>query len=227
MKYFNLFVSGTSDIASEIAKNFNKNNNICICRNKKKAKNLNYSKIIKLNFEKEINFKVFNRIKKVCISNIFFFNGYQEKNKKPFYKKKLRDILLYYTVNVVSSVKILSFLQCNGYLSKSCKIIFFSSRAGSISERGTLKHHKPGGNNLYRSAKAALNSFVKNLAFENNNSNYTIVSYHPGWVKTKMGGNRADLNAEESSRFFIRLLKKLCKKNSGKFYNYDGKLISW
>ena len=227
MMYFNLFVSGTSDLASEIAKNFNKNNNICVCRNKKKADKLNYSNIIKLDFEKEINFNVFNSIKKASISNIFFFNGYQEKNKKPFYKKKLKSILLYYTINVISSFKILSFLQCNNYLSKHCKIVFFSSRAGSISERGTLKHHIPGGDNLYRSAKSALNSFVKNLAFENSNSNYTIVSYHPGWVKTRMGGKTADLNVEEASRFFIRFLKKISKKSSGKFYNYDGKLISW
>ena len=225
MMYFNLFVSGTSDLASEIAKNFNKN--ICICRNKKKAKKLNYSRIIKLDFKKDINFRVFDYIKKGSIQNIFFFSGHQQNIKEPFYKIKLRDVFLYYSINVIAPVKILSFLQLNGYLSKYCKIVFFSSRSGSISERGTLKHHIPGGDNLYRSSKAALNSFVKNLAFENHDSNYTIVSYHPGWVKTRMGGNKADLSVEEASRFFINFLKKICNKNTGKFYNYDGKLISW
>jgi NAD(P)-dependent dehydrogenase (short-subunit alcohol dehydrogenase family) len=224
---YNLFICGTSDIASEIAKNFNKNKNICVCRNIKKAKDLNFSRIIKLDLAKEINFKVFKCLKKSSISNIFFFNGYQDNNKILFYKKKLKDILLYYTINVISSLKIFSFLQHNRYLSKYCKIIFFSSRAGSISERGVFKHHLPGGDNLYRSAKAALNSFVKNLAFENFYSNFTIVSYHPGWIKTKMGGNNADMTVKEASKFFVKFLTKISKKNSGKFYNYDLKEIGW
>ena len=91
MMYFNLFVSGTSYLASEIAKNFNKN--ICICRNKKKAKKLNYSRIIKLDFKKDINFRVFEYIKKGSIQNIFFFSGHQQNIKEPFYKIKLNQNL--------------------------------------------------------------------------------------------------------------------------------------
>ena len=41
------------------------------------------------------------------------------------------------------------------------------------------KHHKPGGNNLYRASKSLLNSFVKNLAFEYSLKTISFICFDP------------------------------------------------
>ena len=73
----------------------------------------------------------------------------------------------------------------NNLINKKAKFIYFSSRSGSITERGKLSHHVPKGNHVYRASKSLLNSFVKNISFEFKKLNYIFVSYHPGWVATK------------------------------------------
>jgi len=221
-----LFVAGSSDLALQISKHFPKKNNICICRNPKKAYKGNYSQIIKLNLEKNLNFFSLKKIKSK-ISGIIFFNAYQKNKNIPFFKINNSELIKYFIINVISSIKIFYFLEKNKFLKKNCNIVFFSSRSGSISERGKLKHHKPGGDNLYRSSKAMLNCFVKNLAFEFKKKNYIFTSYHPGWVKTKMGGQNADMEIEDATLKFVNFFQNNKIKKNGKFLNYNLKEIGW
>ena len=223
-----LIFGGTSEIATEISKDLSKTYNITSI-SRRISKNKNYTKEIKISFEsnKFPKKKLIKNLKKK-FSLVIFFQAFQPKYKKKFYEldKKIIDKVL--NINAVFSAKATTFLLNEKLLSKSCKVIFFSSRSGSISERGTKKHHKPGGNNLYRVSKSTLNSFIKNLYFEFKNINYLFISYHPGWTQTKSsGGNNKAFSKKFAAKKFLQNLKKLKPSHSGKFLNYNLKKIPW
>lgn len=99
-------------------------------------------------------------------------------------------------------------------------IVATSSRMGSISLH-------PGGAPIYRSSKAALNLLVKGWAGELGPRGITAVTYHPGWVKTDMGGAGADLTVAESTEAIAKLIDGIGPKDNGKFFNYDGNELPW
>jgi NAD(P)-dependent dehydrogenase (short-subunit alcohol dehydrogenase family) len=49
----------------------------------------------------------------------------------------------------------------------------------------------------YNASKAALNSFTIHLAYELRNTPIKVNSAHPGWVKTELGGENADLEVSK------------------------------
>lgn len=57
--------------------------------------------------------------------------------------------------------------------------------------------------------------------------NILVVSMHPGWVKTDLGGVNAPLDVETSVSGMIRTLGSLTIKHTGSFYQYDGKKLPW
>jgi NAD(P)-dependent dehydrogenase (short-subunit alcohol dehydrogenase family) len=106
-------------------------------------------------------------------------------------------------------------------LSKSAKLAVISSRMGSIAERSS-----PNGW-LYRASKAALNSVLKDASIALASQGATCVSFHPGWVRTDMGGAGADISPEQSVSGMRATLAKLSAKDNGRFLNYDGSAINW
>ena len=119
-----------------------------------------------------------------------------------------------------------SIIESTNKIDKNALIIFFSSRAGSISERGTLDHHIPGGDNIYRVSKSALNSFIKNISYEFINKNFKIIAYHPGWLVKNKSNNSFDKDYKYYTNSFLKILKNKSLKN-GNFYNFDGNIIPW
>ena len=49
-----------------------------------------------------------------------------------------------------------------------------------------------------------------------------VASYHPGWVRTDMGGENADISTEESASSLLAQFMNLDIKKTGGFFNYDG-----
>ncbi|MFC3714194.1 SDR family oxidoreductase [Sphingoaurantiacus capsulatus] len=96
-------------------------------------------------------------------------------------------------------------------------IAALSSIMGSIAESG-------GGAWSYRMSKAALNMGLSNLALELKGRGIKVVTLHPGWVKTDMGGEQAPLEAPES----IEGMRKVIASGSGgAMRDYSGKEIAW
>ena len=60
----------------------------------------------------------------------------------------------------------------------------------------------------YRMSKAALNMYTKTLAARLLNKNVNVNSIHPGWVKTNMGGEDADLTPETAANGIYNLYQK-------------------
>ena len=55
----------------------------------------------------------------------------------------------------------------------------------------------------------------------------TCVSLHPGWVKTDMGGQEADIDVATSASSLRRVLDGLKPGDNGGFFNYDGSALPW
>ncbi|HUI21754.1 MAG TPA: SDR family oxidoreductase [Methylocella sp.] len=95
------------------------------------------------------------------------------------------------------------------------------------SAMGSLADNRSGGSIAYRSSKAALNMVMRSAAIDLAPRGISCVLIHPGWVKTDMGGPNAPLAPQESVRSMRRLIDTLGPKDSGKFYNYDGRECPW
>jgi NAD(P)-dependent dehydrogenase (short-subunit alcohol dehydrogenase family) len=57
----------------------------------------------------------------------------------------------------------------------------------------------------YDASKAALNSFTIHLAHELRGTNIKVNSAHPGWVKTEMGGEGAQMEIADGARTSVQL----------------------
>ena len=80
------------------------------------------------------------------------------------------------------------------------RLCFVSSEAGSIERSKRTSWFG------YCMSKAALNMAVKNLFNRLRPEGYTFRLYHPGWVRSYMGGqknDRADLEPEEAAAYAI------------------------
>ena len=100
-------------------------------------------------------------------------------------------------------------------------IVTITSKMGSIAD------NSGGGSYLYRSSKAAANMVVKSLSIDLKPLGITAVVFHPGWVKTDMGGPNAMISAEQSVSGIRQVISGLSPDDSGKFFGYDGQAIPW
>ena len=101
------------------------------------------------------------------------------------------------------------------------KIYFLSSQLGSIGDNTS------GGMYIYRSSKTALNQVVKSLSVDLKPMGITVISLHPGWVKTDMGGPNAPVQIDESIKGMMQVIDKTDIRDTGRFLNYDGKELPW
>lgn len=123
-------------------------------------------------------------------------------------------------VNSVAPMKLaLAFLP-HLKAAKAAKIATISSRMGSISETR-------GGSYAYRASKAAINAGMRNLAFDLKSTGISVITLHPGWVKTDMGGQGADIDVATSGAGLKKVIDGLTLKDTAKFFNYDASEIPW
>ncbi|KFU85321.1 C-factor, partial [Chaetura pelagica] len=103
-------------------------------------------------------------------------------------------------------------------------IINISSVMGSI-ERTAESFFKPVIS--YRCSKAALNMLTKCQALTYRDAGILCVALHPGWVKTDMGTQEAELTVDTSVRGLLSVLPILSEKHNGTLLNWEGKAIPW
>jgi NAD(P)-dependent dehydrogenase (short-subunit alcohol dehydrogenase family) len=80
---------------------------------------------------------------------------------------------------------------------------------------------------IYRISKSALNSATKCMANNLKEKNITVISMDPGWVKTDMGGEDADLTPAESVSGIRNILEGINLSHTGEFFRYDGTKLPW
>jgi len=100
-------------------------------------------------------------------------------------------------------------------------VAFMSSVLGSVGLNTS------GGYDLYRISKASLNMLTRSFAAAHaQRSGVTVLSLHPGWVRTDMGGSEAPLGIEESVRGLANVLES--RHGRDHFYlDYQGQKLPW
>ncbi|NGN98436.1 SDR family oxidoreductase [Grimontia sp. S25] len=125
-----------------------------------------------------------------------------------------------FEINTIAPLMITNALLSNLKKSPSPKVITISSQMGALNREST-------GMLAYRSSKAAVNKVMQVLALELKAEGIIVCPVHPGWVKTDMGGDEADITAQESAEGIVKLSQSLTMKESGKFFTWEGYEHAW
>lgn len=100
-------------------------------------------------------------------------------------------------------------------------IAFMSSVMGSV-EAG------PGmGMALYGASKAALNHLTRTFALGLGDGGPTVLSLHPGWVQTEMGGSEAPLDVVTSCKGLVEQVTHAAGLGGHRFIDYRGDSLPW
>ena len=96
-----------------------------------------------------------------------------------------------------------------------------SSRMGSIADAGASYGM------LYRTSKAAANMLCKLAHGEYSPIGVRVISMHPGWVRTDMGGPNAEVDVETSVGGMRNVIANTQAYSSGNFFDYKGQALAW
>ncbi len=207
---------GLELVKESLAKNFsvfatfrNKNNAKELLKLKSNNLKLFEMDVVKensiLNVSNNIDYKI-----DYLICNAGINNGYGGIFDQDHSYKKMLEVL---NVNVLGCILTIKHFTRN--LRKNAKIILISS---------IMSVQKHSGSNalIYRASKAAVNNIMVSISQELKSKYITVSSFHPGWVRTDMGGPNATLSAKESASSLIKSFENLTFEDTGKFFNYDG-----
>ncbi|MCB5177109.1 SDR family oxidoreductase [Microvirga lenta] len=118
-------------------------------------------------------------------------------------------------VNTLGPLRVIQAFLPHLRRASSGRIVTISSRMGSLSYAKSDRI-------AYRASKAAVNKVMQGLATDLRNDDITVVSVHPGWVQTEMGGSGADISVEESAGGIVRLIDRLTLEETGGFFDWQG-----
>jgi len=100
-------------------------------------------------------------------------------------------------------------------------VVMISSLMGSIDDCHSGRSY------AYRASKTALNMFTVAMKKEALEDNISFLILHPGWVKTRMGGENAPVEMDTSVDGMMELIGQHTLEDSGRFVQYDGVDLPW
>jgi NAD(P)-dependent dehydrogenase (short-subunit alcohol dehydrogenase family) len=103
---------------------------------------------------------------------------------------------------------------------QGAKIAIISSQMGSDTRA-------PGGSYIYRASKAAALNLGRNLATDLKGLGIAVGIYHPGWVRTDMGGPEGEIEVDEAAAGLIARFAALSLDSTGCFETWDGRQMPY
>ena len=82
---------------------------------------------------------------------------------------------------------------------------------------GSLRDNSSGGSWAYRLSKAAMNMATRNLAHELGPEGFVCISVHPGWVRTRMGGEGGRLGPRTAVEQVLHVALATGREANGSF----------
>lgn len=134
------------------------------------------------------------------------------------------DFLEVMRINALAPLLLARALRPNLVAGRRKVLVNISSRAGSLAE-GTIDDED--GDYAYRCSKAALNMATVKLAQDFRRDGIAVISLHPGWVRTDMGGAEASVDVAESAGGLKALIDAVTMAETGSFRAYDGRAVAW
>lgn len=157
----------------------------------------------------------------------------------PILKTPKEKFLTHYATNVLGPILLIQAFYEVVKKSAQKKVVFVSSTSGTVSEYPMYS------SSAYGQSKAALNHSVRQLGRELTEEGFTVVSVNPGLVGTDLILDAKDeflatnphlaagfvpgawLTPDESAEGLAKVIEKLKKEDSNKFWNYDGTEVPW
>ena len=96
-------------------------------------------------------------------------------------------------------------------------------RIAVISSQMGSQARAPGSSYIYRSSKAAALNLARNLAADLKPEGIAVGAYHPGWVRTGMGGETAEISTAEAAEGLLSEFDRLSLDSTGCFRTWDGR----
>ncbi len=122
-------------------------------------------------------------------------------------------------VNLLAPFRVTVALAASLRLAPRPVVVMVSSDLGSIGSNRLGQSH------AYRTSKAGLNMLTKGIA--NEWRDLIVVSMAPGWCKTELGGEEAEIEPAESVRAQLLTFAGLTTDHSGQFLDRFGAPVAW
>ena len=94
------------------------------------------------------------------------------------------------------------------------------------SRQGSIGFNTRGGHEVYRASKSALNQLMRSYAARGDDPR-TLLLLHPGWVKTELGGDGAQLTVDESAAGVVQVLEQHAGDGGLQFLDHTGAAVPW
>ena len=124
-------------------------------------------------------------------------------------------------INSVGPVRMVKALYDKMSHDSMTTVAMISSLMGSIDDCDSGRSY------AYRASKTALNMLSVAMKKEAVEDNISFLILHPGWVKTRMGGEHAPVELTDSVQGMLDLINSHNIENSGRFVQYDGVDLPW
>ena len=122
-------------------------------------------------------------------------------------------------VNLLSPFKVATAFHRQIANSERKTLVMMSSDLGSVAQNNF------GGLYSYRTSKSGLNIIAKGMA--NDWKDIITIALAPGWCKTYLGGDTAEVEADDSVASQQNMFETLTHDNSGMFLDRFGKEVAW
>ena len=100
-----------------------------------------------------------------------------------------------------------------------------AAKIAIVSSMMASNKRAPGGSYIYRASKAAATNLARNLAVDLKPQGIAVGAYHPGWVRTDMGGPKAAVEVEDNAEGLMQRFDALSLATTGVFEDYRGEAI--
>jgi NAD(P)-dependent dehydrogenase (short-subunit alcohol dehydrogenase family) len=124
-------------------------------------------------------------------------------------------------VNVVGPLRLVQLLADNLRAGPG-KVANISSQVGSF-----VVAQRIGRDVAYTASKAALNMVTIKQAQAFRPDGVVVIAFHPGWVRSDMGGKGADLEPSEAAAGIARVVDAVTIDDTGSFRVWDGSTHPW
>ncbi len=126
-----------------------------------------------------------------------------------------------FKINSMASLKMAEAFVQHITRSQLKKIATLSSKMGSVDDNTSGESY------IYRASKSAVNMVMKSLSIDLKPYGISVVTLHPGWVQTDMGGANGLINTQTSVTGLRQVIADLSLESTGQFIAFDGKSIHW